>query len=216
MLKYFLPSWLNEKSVVISGGGYLGEWDLYVSSTYKCRVFVFEPARSNFKELLPKFKGHRNIRLVLAALWDSDGRAMMYFVSKSNGHSLYNRSKYQQITGAEYVKCTRLKTYMDIESIATIDLLKLNVEGAEVQILNDIDADLAKRIKTICFSDHVGKITTKEKHQATITHLESIGYRVTPWTGGTWKFTNRWRCEYENPDLSENADAKIQGITAHT
>lgn len=200
--KYFIPPDIDENSVVISGGGFIGEWDYYMMKTYGCYLYIFEPFPENFKQLRRLFGSNPKIKLYEAALFDKDGYANLHLIEKNNGHSLYDRSHDRTIVDVLQVQSVRLKTFVEEQEIGQVDLLKLNVEGAEVQILRDIDKSLASKIKCICFSSHERKIVAEAKHLATLSHLCKVGYKVRPhnpveWVGPSGYF-NRWKCTYEN------------------
>ena len=196
--KYFIPEDLNGDSVVVSGGGFLGEWDWYIHKTYECFLYSFEPFPENYSELVKLFppKFCNRVVVIMAALWDTDAHAILHLVNgKGNGHSLYNRSEAgKKVFDKLKVKTMRLDTFMRKYKVPQIDLLKLNVEGAEVQILNSLDKETAKKIKHICFSTHERSIITEEDKDRTMNHLEKIGYKVEPYTDPKWDFDNRWRC----------------------
>ena len=197
--KYFIPEGLNENSVVIEGGGYVGEWALWLHNTHKCNLHVFEPSPDNYKQIVDLFGMKEKVVLMQRALWDTDGLETIYLLDgKPNGNSLYDRSKCgQKLCGEELVMTTRLDTYMNNYGIDRVDLLKLNVEGAEVQILMSLDWDMARRIKNITYSTHEGKIIGVEDCVRIRTHLQSIGYEVERYTDPKWDFKNRWKATHK-------------------
>jgi FkbM family methyltransferase len=198
--KYAIPPDLNSKSVVISGGGFVGEWDYYMMKTYDCHLHIFEPFPENFEQLVELFRGKDKVGLHEVALFNKDGFYPLHLIEKDNGHSLHDRSHDRIVVSTMQVRCVRLKTFIEDKLNIDIDFLKLNVEGAEVEILQDIDKELAKKIKWICFSSHESKITTEEKHQATLQHLRNIGYEVKSYNPVEWcgpdGYFNRWVCKY--------------------
>ena len=153
--KYFIPEDLDKGSIVVSGGGYIGEWDYYIYETYGCYLYSFEPFPDNYKKLIELFppKFCRKVAVMQKALWDRDGHKILYLVDgKSSGHSLFDRTERgKKVVGSVKIPTIRLDTFMKRSRILKIHLLKLNIEGAEVQVLQSIDKHLAKRILNICF-----------------------------------------------------------------
>lgn len=191
---------LNDQSVVIDGGAYRGDWTQYIASVLGCRVFAFEPFLESFDYVLQRFQGAPNITIYPFALSDRDGCTSLYLTENKDGNSLYDRSQERRVVGSIIVPTVRLDTFLRVQEIAVVDLIKLNVEGAENEILQSIDKVLAPRIKRICFSSHVGKITRQEQHEKTIKHLQAVGYRVSDYCPEDWvkehKTFGRYLCEF--------------------
>jgi len=199
--KYFIPP-LTKESVVISGGGFLGEWDYYIYKTFDCSIYIAEPFPGNYIKLKRLFGGAKKVKVFPIAFFNKDDEVDFHLIGKNNGHSLYDRSHDRKVVEVISVETMRLKTFMLQEKISKVDLLKLNVEGAEVEILQDLDEATACRIKHICFSSHERKITTSEMHKATLRHLIKIGYKVKPYSPIEWVapdgYFGRWVCTYED------------------
>ncbi len=197
--KYFIPEGLDENSVVIEGGGYVGEWAYWLYNTFKCFLHVFEPFSDNYNQIVGLFGMKEKVRIMQGALWDTDGVETMYLLDgKPNGNSLYDRSKCgQKLCGEVLVMTTRLDTFMNNFAIDKVDLLKLNVEGAEVQILMSLNWATARRIKHITYSTHEGKIIGIEDCVRARIHLQSLGYEVERYEDPKWDFKNRWKAVYK-------------------
>ena len=71
--KYFIPEGLDKDSVVVGGGGFVGEWDYYIYSTYGCHLYSFEPCPENYGVLDKLLGGYKKVTLIKQALWDTDG-----------------------------------------------------------------------------------------------------------------------------------------------
>ena len=160
---------------------------------------MFEPSPDNFKQIEKLLGKKEKVRLLPWALWDTDGFETMYLLDgKPNGNSLYDRSKCgQKLCGETKVLTNRLDTFMNDFAIERTDLLKLNVEGAEVQILMSLDSGMARRIKNITYSTHEGKIIGVEDCVRIRTHLQSIDYVVERYTDPKWDFKNRWKATHK-------------------
>jgi len=197
--KYYLPE-LNSESVVISGGGFVGQWDEYIVRTYGCVVHIFEPFMSNMEKIIEHFRGViPTVYFHLIGLYDYDGlKDFHIYAGKSNSYSTTLRTD-KELKEVITINVVRLDTFMRKNNIQKVDLLKLNVEGAEVQILKSLSPSTAKKIKCISFASHEGKVTTQEEHKETLEHLKSIGYKVEPFN--EQKHLNRWKCIYEDSNI---------------
>ena len=93
--KYYVPSGLSQESIVISGGGYIGEWDEWLYRKYGPVLCIFEPFFENMQKIKDRFKQMWSGRVVYmkAALSNVDGMTDLHLVDgKSSGHSLFDRS----------------------------------------------------------------------------------------------------------------------------
>lgn len=127
---------LNPDSRVIDLGAYKGEWANEIHSQYGCRVVVVEPT-----EYINDF---RNGVIVNKA-------AATYKGKMSFGGRAYYTSTFE--TGDHEYDCIDVNNL--IEQYEFIDLLKVNIEGAEYDVLNHIiDGGLHHRIGNIQVQFH--------------------------------------------------------------
>lgn len=127
---------LKPDSVVIDLGAYRGEWATEIHKRYGCQVVVVEPT-----EYIRDFKYGSVIN---KAAGTHDGKM-------SFGGRAYYTSVFE--TGDHEYECFDVNKL--IEQYETIDLLKINIEGAEYDVLSRIiGAGLHTRIKNIQVQFH--------------------------------------------------------------
>lgn len=127
---------LNPESRVIDLGAYKGEWANELHSRYGCRVVVVEPT-----EYINDF---RNGVIVNKAAGTHKGKM-------SFGGRAYYTSAFE--AGDHEYECFDVNKL--IEQYPAIDLLKVNIEGAEYDVLGHIiGAGLHNRIKNIQVQFH--------------------------------------------------------------
>ena len=127
---------LNPASIVIDLGAYQGEWAKVIHDRYGCQVVVVEPT-----EYINDFK-HGPI--INKAASTHNGKV-------SFGGRAYYTSAFEQ--GDHEYECFDVNAL--IEQYETIDLLKVNIEGAEYDVLGRIiDTGLHTRIKNIQVQFH--------------------------------------------------------------
>lgn len=140
---------LNENSVVVDAGGYHGEFAELINKRYGSIVFVLEPIISLHNGIENLFS--RNPR-VIPLNYAIAGKTEQAEISiEDDGSSLYTES-----TGTtEIIECVDVQEFFDTNNIETVDLLKLNIEGAEYDVLDRIiELGLLPSIKNIQIQFH--------------------------------------------------------------
>lgn len=192
---------LDANSIVVDGGGYKGEWSKYILKQFGCKVYIFEPHPENMAKVRNLVGDDKNAVLIQKALFGKNGTQKLRMTPNADGYSLYDRSKNRRIINEINVPTVRLDTFMEEFKIPHIDLIKLNVEGAEVDILMSLDKSTASKIKRITFAEHSGKIVKSSAIKAALKHAKAIGYTTRNYVPKDWakrgKF-NRWTCVYED------------------
>lgn len=109
---------------------------LYFKWLYpKSRVQAFEPDPATFQLLQRNITQNKlNVEAHNCALWDQDGE-VDFFIDSNNPGTLLMSTDTSRLRGeAIKVPARRLSHFID----GTVDFLKLDVEGAEHRILNDL------------------------------------------------------------------------------
>ena len=140
---------LSSNSIVLDAGGYHGEWAQKINEKYGSKVYVLEPISSYYNGLLEKFKDNESIRVFNFGLSSAPGR---FSINLDNASS----SLYKPGTGKEEIEISTLDLFMMKEGIEEIDLFKINIEGSEFDLLEDIiNKGIQAKIKNIQVQFHV-------------------------------------------------------------
>lgn len=120
---------LDNNSIVIDGGCYHGDFTKEILIRFGSRVLSFEPLKKEYKELVFRFEKNKLVNLYNQAIYDSEKNIPITLDGLNS--SIFSNIKIKE-------KKLFIKTF-DIANIfkkyKKIDLLKLNVEGAEYKIL---------------------------------------------------------------------------------
>ncbi len=113
---------LDENSFVADLGAFRGDFSRYILDTYNCRVHAYEPSDMIYPIEHPKFTWIQKI------VWD--GTPVFFDSNRGPGADIFENIGEKADT-------------IDIKDITNehIDLLKVNVEGAEMVILNRANLD---------------------------------------------------------------------------
>lgn len=168
---------LGPESVVFDLGGYKGDFAHSIHTRYGCRVFVFEPVKHYYSECVERFKGNDKIVCLNYGLSDADGS--LRISNEGDGSSIIKNNARPD---SEEVFVKRFDTQFAVLGVQHIDLLKINVEGAEFLILPHlIKCGLMPRIEHLQVQFHsfyMGAKVLRDEIRAQIakTHVESWNY----------------------------------------
>ncbi|MBU2566718.1 FkbM family methyltransferase [Patescibacteria group bacterium] len=139
---------LNADSVVIDVGGYVGDWTSDIYSRYCCNIHIFEPIDKYIKILKKRFEKNNHIIIHEVGLSDRDGN--VEFNILNDGTSLYRSGDKK-----EAAKIVNAADYFKNQGIENIDLMKINIEGGEYALLqNLIDSGMMEHITDIQIQFH--------------------------------------------------------------
>lgn len=139
---------LNEDSVVFDVGGYEGEWSGKIFFKYQCNIHIFEPVKE-FADIIENRLGH-NDKVVLHRFGLSSNTKTATISLAANGSSLYRQNDH-----TEDINLVKAIDFLTVSNIANIDLMKINIEGAEYDLLEHlIDCSYVKHINNIQIQFH--------------------------------------------------------------
>lgn len=141
---------LSDTSVVFDVGGYRGDWAQAIASKYDCYVHIFEPVPEYYRFIRDRFEGRRKMVVHPFGLFDCT--EMQQIAINSDRSSLYDRhgkSRSVEIRLRDAVE------FVGEYSLGRIDLIKINIEGAEYRLLKRmIDSGLVKGCTNIQVQFH--------------------------------------------------------------
>ena len=130
--KYALPIEDFQPKVIIDCGANIGYSTLYYANTYPdAQIYAIEPEKFNFKFLRYNTLFYDNIHLTKAAVWGKE--ASVRLEETELGASGYMADE-TSADDPNAIKTTTLGKLIYENGINEIDLLKIDVEGAEKEI----------------------------------------------------------------------------------
>ena len=185
----FYLNFLQPGMTVFDVGANIGELTLLFSRFVgDGKVHAFEATRSGFAQLAAVCEAARRANVVLnqAAVTDKDGTAPFYVYDEEHlsWSSLTARpfEEYGIVVAppqVENVEGVTLDTYCERHNIKTIDLLKIDVEGAEYQVLRGAQRLLAsKRIRCLTFEFGQTTFDMGNRPEDIERLLSKQGYRI--------------------------------------
>jgi FkbM family methyltransferase len=146
----------REKLTIFDVGANIGKYSMAcLECTKNPEIYSFEPSKKTFKILMDNLKD-RNIKTYNIGFGDKNGTKTLFYDTDGTGlASLYDRDlKHRDIyfTKNEKVKIETIDSFCKRNKIENIDLLKMDVEGNELNILKGAKEMLKNRkIKKIQF-----------------------------------------------------------------
>jgi len=181
---------IGDGNVFIDCGGNIGNYTNEILKVFSnSKVHVFEPSKKNIQILNSKFKDKKNVVINGVGLSNINDESLLY--SNESGSGLGSLTKRRldhfgmEFDFSEKIKLTRLDKYWS-ENIKSefIDLLKIDVEGHELNVLEGLGGKI-ENVRSIQFEFGGCNIDTKtyfqdfwyffKEHDFTVFRISPIG-----------------------------------------
>lgn len=121
---------LDETSLVMDLGGYMGEFSQKIYDKYKCNIICLEPCFNFYEVVAKRFQGNDKVKVYNLGVGVLDETKVLYCDGDST--SFYSTAgKY-----SEFSSTISFDSF--VKNIKKIDLLKINIEGGEYDLLDHI------------------------------------------------------------------------------
>lgn len=168
-------------SVIIDGGANIGGYSLVTNQLMpNALIYSFEPVKSTFEKLKENVKGFNNIIPIEKGLYNKNCTKEINIFTSDTHSSLFD------IQGLSYkpiqkqtIALIKGDDFIDNYKISEIDLLKIDVEGAEYDVLQGFEKHIQNgKIKMIQLEYGYINITTKKLLIDYYNFFESKGYII--------------------------------------
>ncbi len=137
----------SPQPIIYDCGANVGTSVLYFKKLYpQAKITAFEADQNIAKTLQQNLKdnGCGDVKVVSKAVW-TDDQGIDIAIENSDGASIYGTTQKTKVPSI------RLKSLLQEEEV--IDLIKMDIEGAEVDVINDCSEELSK-VKNIFIEYH--------------------------------------------------------------
>tara|TARA_Y100000996_G_scaffold384362_1_gene341013 strand:- start:735 stop:1508 length:774 start_codon:yes stop_codon:yes gene_type:complete len=158
---------INDTDVIIDIGGHIGLFSLYASQFCKNGlIYSFEPVPENYDLLIDNIKSNtlNQIKPFNLAVSNSNSNIKLYLNDDEAGHSMFSKSS-KSIT----VDSISLQQIFDNNNIENCNFLKLDCEGTEYEILENLPTSYFNKIKKIVIEYHMA-----DTHPELLENLKKI------------------------------------------
>jgi len=181
---------MDNNSLVMDLGGYIGNFTESIYSRYNCKVMVFEPVNMYYNICNYKFENNDKIEVYKYGLSGVDQKCTISVTGDISSTFVNIESDCEK----EIITIKSIGDFFEENSIEKVDLIKINIEGGEYDLLDYLisNPEILKKIKNIQVQYHIF-IDDHEKRRSLInselekTHERTWNYE---WVWENWKIKN--------------------------
>lgn len=167
------PNW----HTIVDIGAHKGFFTSFAAKhSPKAKIYSFEPIKGSFIALNKNLNANRlkgRVRSFNLGVAGKEGQREINLTVSSTDNTFYTQIG-STLNGTARIKCTTLAKILKDNKIKTVDLLKLDCEGAEFEILMDSDKETLKLVSEIRMEYHN---IDKQKNISKLIHfLKKSGY----------------------------------------
>jgi FkbM family methyltransferase len=146
-------------------------------------VWAFEPDPTAFSALQQNVASNHlaNVSIHNIALWEADGNLELFVPGKSSGNLVASVSAARRVGVPVNVRCARLSSFVERE----VDFLKLDVEGAELHVIQDLaESGKLRLIRQMVIEYHHNIPSEPAAMSRLLRFLEDSGFRyqISAWS----------------------------------
>jgi FkbM family methyltransferase len=136
---------------IIDGGANIGCASVYFSIRFpKAEILAIEPEKDNFSLLKRNSEPYRNIDCIQAGIWDKNEK--LSITNPTGGAAEYmfenNPARDDMVNGMT------LHSLLDFKNWDSVDIIKLDIEGAEKEVFSAEDLSWLKKVKLLIIELH--------------------------------------------------------------
>jgi FkbM family methyltransferase len=140
---------IDDVKYIVDAGAHIGIASLTFSALFpQARILAIEPDEENYRMLLRNVRSEKKIIPIKGALWSTKGKVAIYTKEESWSHRVREGSDEHLDVDAITVQKA-----MGMMSTDRIDILKMDIEGSEVEVLSN-GSGWAKKVRCILVEPH--------------------------------------------------------------
>ena len=196
---------LTSESIVFDLGGYKGDFAAGIYDKYNCYVHIFEPVKEYYLYIVNRFQRNKKIKCFNYGLSNKNDS---FLINVDGDRSSLTKLTHPQSTPyhSDFQEKVLIKSFSEelkILKVEYIDLLKINIEGSEFLLLQDIISKrLIGKIKHLQVQFHTfypnsKKLRDEIREKLSESHEQEWNY---PFVWESWK---KKRSQSDHSDQSK-------------
>jgi FkbM family methyltransferase len=185
---HFYSKYLNSNATIVDLGSHLGEFSSEISKMFGCNCYAVEA----FPELYTKIQTNGLIKKYNYAICKHND-SIIFSVS-NNLEASHIIQKKDESKNSIIVQGITFKDFINKYHITNIDLLKIDIEGAEIDLFDSINDETLTNIKQLTIEFHDFVFPVKKEVKSIIKRLKKLGFYCIKFswhTNGDILFINR-------------------------
>jgi FkbM family methyltransferase len=140
-----------EATKIIDGGANIGCASVYFSLQFpKAKIIAIEPEKSNFEMLKKNIQPYNNIQCIQAGIWDKNEKLSL--TNPEGGAAEFMFDSNSNIDNS--VDGMTISAIIESQNWSEVDILKLDIEGAEKEVFAASDLSWLKKVKLLIIELH--------------------------------------------------------------
>jgi FkbM family methyltransferase len=142
---------LDRSSVVIDAGAHTGEFSREIADRFGCLCYALEPV----PELLARIPENLRVRRFALALGGRDGEVTIHLSDNPQANSVHAAIASEFGSRGNLVaRVASLENFLEQAGLQAADLLKLDIEGSELAVLESTSEETLRKIGQITVEFH--------------------------------------------------------------
>lgn len=167
---------IKDKNIVFDIGANVGLFTKFIQTKGAKKVYCFEPNPIATTHLESIFKDDPSVALNYFAVSDKDGEITLNI---DDTNSLIS-SVYSETNTKLTIPCHSFESILNAHNLNHIDLVKMDIEGGEFDIIDNMSKNIFDKIDTFLIECHASYFTNGlEKVDNLINKLKQNGYEIT-------------------------------------
>lgn len=196
--EYYKFKTQNQNPIILDCGANIGLSAIYFKKIFPgAKIYCYEPDELVFECLSQNIKsfGFDDVELIKKAVW-IDNNGVNFFSEGADGSSIFSDKAIKKVESIKFREV--------LKSFNNVDFLKMDIEGAEVEVIKDCENEIAK-IKNV-FIEYHSFVNSKQQLDALLDILTKNGFRyfIKPEADRRTPFITRINKNNINIDLQLN------------
>jgi FkbM family methyltransferase len=144
------------------------------------KIYGFEPNPNALRNLNHRYSSNLRVEIIDKAVSDTNGKCQFFYHPDNSTISAFDKNHISfhlpenEIVNFE-VDTVKLDSFCDSKKIDYVDLIKIDIEGAEYMVLHSLDSSFYKKVKYLLIEIHENR---NDEVKNLISYLRSLDFEI--------------------------------------